>query len=393
MQFFLQQGHGMLALNREFVAAHPEVGVIMSPRSCTREQIERHAAELHRRNTAVLFDPQFYQPRTERENILAYPYWDDMNFATTDFAATGAAKLCEGVIRYQVHTLEVERVILPGRYTNAVTEEWLALHHTVAEAANSMSVGRPLYATIALGPDVVSEKQFFDRVLDEVVGYPVDGVYIVLKAPSNDFLVTNELYLYNLLDGFLSLRLAGKDIIVGYANQQSLIYAAAGVTGLASGNFRNVRAFDPEMFDVQEPTDVIQRAVWYYDADTLSEYRLAALGLAYNRGMAGSFGPTCSYCESLLNAANPATVLWREPDAFRHYLTEICRQWLEFSTVATSSRLRHAIDVVTAVQTKIAGLTARGFNPGQRSFSGVADPTLSALVAFEADRQAQLSLL
>src|SRR2546423_10532010 len=140
MQFYLQQGHGMLALDHEFTAVHPGTGVIMSPRVCTREQIERHAAELHRQDTPVLFDPQFYQPRTGRENILAYPYWEDMSFATADFAATGAPTLCERVVRYQMDVLGVDAIILPGRYTNTVTEEWLTLHYTLAECVSGLGV-------------------------------------------------------------------------------------------------------------------------------------------------------------------------------------------------------------------------------------------------------------
>ncbi len=341
----------------------------------------------------MLFDPQFYQPRTERENILAYPYWEDMNFATADFATTGAVKLCEGVIRYQVDVLQVNAVILPGRYTNALTEEWLDLQYKLAETARGLGLDRPVYSTVALGPDVVSERQIFDRILNEIVEYPVDGVYVVLNPPSNDFLVTTDLYMYNLLDGFLSLRLAGKDVILGYANQQSLIYAAAGVSGLATGNYRNVRSFDPEMFDVQDTTDVIQRAVWYYDADTLSEYRTTALALAYSRGMAGSFGPLCDYCAPLLNARNPTTVLWREPDAFRHYLTEINRQWLELSAVTPDSRAIYTINGVKNAYNKLATLISNGFNPGLRSFDATFDPTLSALLAFEKDRRPQISLL
>ena len=383
----------MLTMDQQFVARHPGTGVIMSPRICSRKQIERHAVELRQQNARVLFDPQFYQPRTERENIIAYPYWDDMDFATTDFATNGATELCEGVVRYQVTVLQVDAVILPGRYTNALTDEWLAMQHKLAETAYGLNVDRPVYSTLAIGPDIVSEQQIFDQVLNEVVGYPVDGVYVVLKAPNGDFLTTSELYMYNLLDGFLSLALNGKKIILGYANQQSLIYAGAGVTGLATGNYRNVRSFDPEMFDVKETTDIATRAVWYYDANTLSDFRPETLGLAYSRGLAGNFGPPCSYCSSLLSASNPAVVPWKEPDAFRHYLTEMHRQWSSFSDTPTAKRVTLATNLVKSAGSKLDFLTSRGFNPGVRSFTSAFDPALSALLAFESDRRKEINLL
>lgn len=390
-RFYLQQGHGMLKMNREFVERYRGTGVILSPRNCTREQIERHAAEMHERDAVVLFDPQFYQPRTERENILNYPYWQGLNFETVDFASTGASELCEGVIKYQTEVLQVTEVILPGRYTNALSEDWLNTHFTFAETANSLKLDRPVYSTIAIGPDIVRERNLFDRVLNEVVGYPVDGVYFIAKVP-RDFLVADELYIYNLLDGLLSITLSGKKVLLGYSNQQSLIYASSGVTGLASGNFRNVRSFDPDTFDIQENSDR-QRAVWYYDANTLSEFRPQTLGLAYQRGLAGNFGPVCDFCSSLLESPNPAVVPWGEPQAFRHYLTEINRQWLSFSDIPGDQRVDYAITLVKDVEKQLKSLTDRGFRPGERSFLPALEATLNALLAFKEDRQNDIKLL
>lgn len=391
MKFYLQQGHGMQQLDIEFVENNPDTGVILSPRNYRPDQIERHANELRERNASVLFDPQFYQPRTERENILNYPYWKGVEFATTDFATNGAEQLCEGVITYQIEVLQVSEVILPGRYSNSVTEDWLNIHYVFAETAESMNLDVPVYSTIALGPDVIMDRQSLDRLLNELVNYPVDGFYLVVKNPRN-FLVTEEIFIYNLLDGLLSLVLSGKKILLGYSNQQGLIYASAGVTGLASGNFRNVRSFDPATFDVQNTSDR-QRRVWYYDANTLSEFRPQSLGLAYQRGLSGSFGPVCQYCRPLLESTNPANVPWGEPLAFRHYLTEINRQWLSFSTIPPNQRIDHAINLVDAANQRLKNLSERGFRLGERSFIDAIEPTLNALTAFKADRQNDLELL
>jgi hypothetical protein len=390
-RFYLQQGHGMLALNIEFVERNPNTGVILSPRNCTREQIERHAVELHERNAVVLFDPQFYQPRTERENILNYPYWEGINFDTVEFASAGASELCRGVIRYQVEQLNVTEIILPGRYTNAVSEDWLNTHYVFAETANSLNLDRPVYSTVSIGPDIIGNREMFDRVLNEVVTYPVDGVYFIAKSP-RDFLVNDEVFLYNILDGLLSLRLSGKKVLVGYSNQQCLIYACAGVNAIASGNFRNVRSFDPTTFDVQENNDR-QRAIWYYDANTLSEFRLQALGLAYQRGLAGRFGPLCDYCRPLLESTNPANVPWGEPQAFRHYLTEIKRQWELLCDIPISGRIDHVINLVENVEQQLVDLEERGFRLGDRSFKPVIEPTLNALHSFKADRQEDIEQL
>ena len=41
MPFYLQQGHGMMSLQLEFVQQFPGTSVIMSPRCCTPDQAER----------------------------------------------------------------------------------------------------------------------------------------------------------------------------------------------------------------------------------------------------------------------------------------------------------------------------------------------------------------
>jgi hypothetical protein len=386
--FYLQQGHGMLSLNKEFVESNPNTGVILSPRNCTKEQIERHASELHERNAAVLFDPQFYQPRTERENILNYPYWNDLNFETVDFATRGAFELCKGVITYQVEQLNVSEVILPGRFSNVVSEEWLETQFAFADAANSMKIGKPVYSTVSVGPDVVRDRNAFDRLLNEIVSYPVDGIYFIVQSP-RDFLVNDELFLYNILDGLLSVRLSDKKILIGYANQQSLIFGAAGVTGFATGNFRNVRSFNPDTFDVQEPSDR-QRATWYYDGNTHSEFRPQTLGLAYQRGLSGRFGPITQFSRSLLEAANPAIVPWGEPLAFRHYLTVINRQWAELLNIPESQRISYIIKQIEDVSKHLVQLERDGVRLGDRSFKQIIDPTLNALMSFKKDRYIEM---
>jgi hypothetical protein len=383
----------MLALNNEFVKEHQDTGVILSPRNCKRAQIEKHAKELNEKNARVLFDPQFYQPYTERENIINYPYWGEgLDFATIDFAKAGAEQLCDGVLRYQIDTLSVSSVILPGRYTNALSEEWLELQSVLAVASDKYNTDKDVYSTLALGPEIILERQLLDKLLNELVQYPVEGFYIVLKSP-NTFLITNETYLYNLLDAILSLKLSGKKILFGYSNQQSLLLNAAGIDGVATGNFRNVRSFDPAIFDVPENNDIKQKATWYYDGNTLSEYRVETLTLAYQRGLKGKFGPESSYTSSLLKSTNPSNVIWGEKEAFRHYFSVINDQWMSLNKFRGLERVNHTIEFFERAQSLINSFIELGFRQGERSYVQAFEPTLNALYAFKADRKSEIELL
>ena len=379
----------MMDLDREFITDHPQSGVILSPRICSQEQVERHAVEVIELGGELLFDPQFYEPRTNLDRLLTFPYWDGLDFESSDFIVNSAVRFCERVINYQVENLNVTKVIIPGRFTNSADTTWRELQGIFAESTAALNVGRHIYSTVAVGADVVTSGELFDNILDEIVSYPVNGVYIVVRPPKDSFLIDNDLFLYTMLDGLLSISRSGKDVILGYANQQSLIYAAAGISTIASGNYRNVRHFNPDMFYVDESDK--RKKTWFYDPQTLSEYRLENLALAFRRGLGGYFALTCEHCEPLISSS--AAAPWREPLAFRHYLHEIHRQWLSFDTVPRNERLLSVSELLNAVQSRISELNERRFSFGDRAFNNVMEATINAVTSFEGDRARDISSL
>ncbi|MGE0539188.1 MAG: hypothetical protein AB7R89_03325 [Dehalococcoidia bacterium] len=389
----MQQGWNMMPLVRDFLPAHQSSGVVLSPRAYRNpDSLLRDAGEIHDLDGVVLCDPQFYEPRTDHPNILVHEYWEGADFSTREFEAHD---FCERVVEYQRNRVHVDEVILPGRFSDSADEPWLELQMRIAEAGSRCAAGTPTYMTVAVGPSVVSSESRFDAVLDQVVSYPVDGVYFLVQHPHSRFLIDDENFLYALLDGFLSIRRAGKRILYGYANQQSLLFAAAGVTELASGNFRNTRQFDTTMFMTQDPEDR-QRSTWYYDAGTLGEYRPQQLTLGYRRGLRGRFGPECDQCRPLLEAETPANVPWGERDAFHHFLHELRREWTLFGISGPTGAERAAVvaEVLAAAIGRAQLLQSDGFMSGQRGFLGPAsDASTGALAAFRQDRARDLSRL
>ncbi len=305
MRYFLQTGHGMMAMNRDLLTQFGggrDAGAILSPRTYTPEQVERHAGEVREHGGAVLFDPCFYVPHTDRAQILNFPFWQGVTFETAEFTGDTGRDFCRRVIDYQVNVLGVTEVLLPGRYTNTRNEEWLEMHRGFAECAANLAIDRPVYATLAIGPDVIGDRESLDAILNEVTQYPVAGVYLLYRSPNGEYLSTDVNFLMGLLVAALSLSLADKEVIAGYANQQDLFLAGAGVNTLASGNYRNVRNFDPDIFEAQEANE-LRRAIWYYDGASLSEFRAQDLGLAYQYlNLRGRFGPSSPHADVLLNS-------------------------------------------------------------------------------------------
>ncbi len=386
--FLLQQGWGMLDKIQVYLRLHNNSGVILSPRICERDQLERYLPAFSAiSGPELLFDPHFYEPRTDLWRVLSYPYFSNYDFQTQSF---DTARFCQNVIDYQVNTLGLKSVILPGRYINSLTESWLQMQHDFAHFGSSAS-GEITYSTVAIGPDVILNSDNFNTIIDEVVNYPVEGVYFVFEHPNNEFLLDEEL-IYLILDGLLSIVLSGKRVIVGYANQQSIVFTAAGVDYIASGNYRNVRAFD-HLNSTDKDNEVVRKGIWYFDGNTFGEYRIPALSLAFRRNLSHYFGPPTQFTTDLLASSVPTSVVWREPDAFGHYL-ELMHQYCdEVFAIPKNQRAQYLLDFFRQRGAANSALEARGFNFGDRGFNQAVDTTISALDSFLSDRGAELSNL
>ena len=286
----------------------------------------------------------------------------------------------------------VDEVIIPNVYTNSITQDWYNICESLLEGAINEGTQKIKYLSIPLGPDVIKNSESFDELISRLTQYEVDGYYFVLKSPRG-FLVDDESYLYSIMDAFISLNLANKKVIIGYANQQDLILGATGVSQIASGNFRNVRSFDPDIFfDDDDNDEARRRGTWYYDANTLSEYKAQQLTLAYRRGLSEYFGPSCEYCGNLLE--NPTTALWGESAAFKHYLFEINRQWESIKEIRPSDRMKKVISNLENVYERISSLEENGFRLGNRAFDKeILDSSLNALNAINSDRSYDIQQL
>ncbi|MFA4907580.1 MAG: hypothetical protein WC602_04895 [archaeon] len=386
--FLLQQGWGMIDMIRVFLQRHPSTGVILSPRICEREQMEYYVPSYSDiSGTKLLFDPHFYEPHTHLKRILSYPYYQDYNFQTQTF---DTRRFCENVISYQTNILGLDSIILPGRYVNSLTEPWLQMQHDFAHIGSSVDA-QTVYSTVAVGPDVIMNSDNFNTIIDEVVNYPVNGIYFVFEHLNNDFLL-NEEFLYIILDGLLSIVLSGKHVIVGYSNQQCIALVAAGVDCIASGNYRNVRAFDHLNSTDRDDTN-LRKGLWYFDGNTFGEYKIPALSLAFRRDLKQYFGPSTQFATDLLESSVPTSIVWREPDAFRHYF-ELMYQYCQIIfAIPKKDRAQYILEFFKQRERVNVVLKQRGFTFGDRGFDQAVLSTISALESFISDRKSELSSL
>lgn len=384
--FLLQQGWGMLTLISEFLNSHNNSGVILSPRVCESEQLERYFPNYSQiPDSDIFFDPHFYEPRTDLNRILSYPYFNNFDFQTGIFNQN---EFCNQVIEYQTNVLNLSKIILPGRYTNSISENWLNMQRTFSEIGNNFRPNREVYSTLAIGPDLILNPDHFNTIIDELINYPVDGVYLVYEHPANEFLL-NEDFIYTLLDAILSISLSNKKILVGYSNHQSFVFYAAGIDFLATGNFRNVRSFD-HLNSKDRGNEDLRKGIWYFDGNTFGEYKIPALGLAFIRNLQNHFGPITDFNRALLTSGNPPSIRWQERDAFNNYLDLLYNYCLEINSIPKNQRADYLLNYFASRRDANIRLSSERFNFGDRGFNNHIEDTISALEAFMNDRRSDI---
>ena len=382
----------MMSLNKEFAEKFDDLNVIMGPRAMNKgtdvERLERHARTLKEKGVSVLFDPQFYVPDSKLKKIKKYPYFNYKEYNPKDFNNNYAEDFLKSTIDYQLDKLDVNKLILPNIFINSITDDWYRMQEIFFNVILNDNINLEIYHTLALGPDIIKNKDVFDEMISKCINYPINGYYFVLKPPENSYLINDEEYIYSILDAFISLRNSDKDILLGFANQQSLIYASVGVNKIASGNYYNFRKFDPGTFMKDDRDTDPRRSDWYYDGNTLSEYKPQRLTLAYRRGLEKYFGPPSEYSKEFLESDRPSNYNWTTYNEFRHYLVTLRKQWLKFKLTPSKERIDKIIDFLEEKRSIMLELKDKNFKPGNKAFDEeIIDSNLSALEAIKYDRK------
>ena len=180
---------------------------------------------------------------------------------------------------------------------------------------------------------------------------------------------------------------ATKKVIVGYASHQLLCMALAKCDAIASGNFLNLRWFQPEHFETIDENQPSRRAVWYYCPQALSEYKIPFLDIAKRMKLLDRIEPPDimknSHSEMLFKGSLPSSTGFSEKEAFRHYLYCLRKQ-CQGSVRSTYQETKnaHLVMLATAEQL-LAGLSEKGIRGQDRDFTEILDVNRAAIAAFD----------
>lgn len=387
MRLDLQFGYGMMEHCRKMISSWGTGTVILSPRDLNGDQLIRLARDITAASGYVMVDPQFYLPHSDHERLNSHAYWPK-NYQTSVFWQGKQLQNLVFELKKLNDQMNTSEFLVPGLLADFVDDTWLEIHRTLIDNIQAVEKNKPIAATIALNSDVVRNDTQIETLLSSISKWDVHTYYLVCEHPNGNYLVDDPSWLANILDLIAGLKLARKKVILGYCNHQMLIAACAKTDAIASGTWMNVRSFPPDKFRSAYDDEIKQRKTWYYCPQSLSEYKITYLDIAWRQGFLDLMKPDVndSYIDILFSGSQPTSVDFKEQSAFRHYLTSLKNQ-VDYSTgksfLDTVDIHRKIIDRARGLLETLAGSGIRGQN---RDFSEICDANIAALEVLVSNR-------
>lgn len=385
MKLYLQMGHGMQTMCKDLSEAWGEATVILSPQNIhPTDKLLPFATSLRKVNGTVLFDPQLYVPRNYQKNLQTHDYWPQSDF--TSIESGDCRELLIQLANINA-TLGSEAFILPSSIINRIDDRWGKIQGAIADKARQVANDQRLLLTIALGKDVLSDDLQIESIILYAEHWDVDGVYIVCEHPERHYLVDRPIWVANLLSLVAGIKRLGKEVVVGYANHQMLPLALAKCDAIATGNFLNVRWFQPEHFETTDSDDPSRRTIWYYCPQALSEFKVTYLDVAHRAGILGTMATPVQmvneYSRVLFGEAIPSSTNFKEGDSFRHYL-HCLRIQCELASKSTYIETRNSQFAQLETAARILnGLHDEHIKGQDRDFGEICDVNEAAVQTFD----------
>jgi hypothetical protein len=380
MKFYIQMGHGMQKICTELSEYWGGATVILSPLNMTAGKLKPFSESLRKSGGQVLLDPQMYSPRKYHKNLQKYDYFPKDGITNIEMGDCNEVIASLAQINCEIDS---EAFILPSQTISKFDERWHKVQTAVANQGRQYAAGRKTFQTISLSCDAITDEAQIESIVQSASQWDIDGVYIVCEHPQRYYLVDKPIWVANLLSLVAGIKRSKKEVIVGYANHQLLCLALAKCDAIASGNFLNVRWFQPEHFETTENDDPSRRATWYYCPQAFSEYKVTYLDVAKRADILPSISPPNNmknpYSEVLFKGALPSATNYKEPDSFKHYLHCLKLQ-CESATKENYHQTRDALMIsLETASSIIAGLREAKIKGQDRDFSEIIDVVEAAV--------------
>lgn len=382
MELYLQYGHGMKKLSIDLIKKWGAGTVILSPRDLTTDKISTYSEDFIKVNGKTLLDPQLYYPRANHERLISHDYWPD-NYSTGFLTDRASLNNLLAKIKDLNQNAITSDYILPGLFCSRVDEDWYYIQELIIDKSVTTMSDKKRFATLCLSYEVLRFEEQIEELVVRSESWDIDGYYIIAEHPNGQYLVDDPMWLGNLLILTSGLKLQGRKVIVGYSNHQMLSLATANVDAIASGSWLNVRNFTSQRFNIPEEKSISRRAKWYYCPQSLSEYKIPFLDIAFRSNILDQMAPDktlkSNYAQVLFTGAQPSLTNYKEGDSFRHYL-DILREQAILSSRSTFNETISAHEILLNIAERYIRLFHKfGVRGQDRDYSNIIDVNRAAI--------------
>lgn len=248
MSSYLQMGSNTENLVGE-VDLEEFQGIILSPVNRDPSKLRENVPVFRGRGSYdIIFDPQLYYPRGQRENLVQQPYFPG-DFDTADFSViAGWGTVINELANFAVD-LGVDAVaspvIMPRRWSDEFYDICVECSNVLSQAFDS---GRVLTTCIVSLSDLDSITRV-RKIASILTRYDTGGFYVVIETdiePRRELTDANGLA--NLLV-LISLLEKHAPVTIAYSSSDMILFKAAGASNCGTSKFFNLRRFTMSRFD------------------------------------------------------------------------------------------------------------------------------------------------
>lgn len=288
--FLVQIGHNGHLLAEDLVDNDHADGAILSPADFEFEKNKSISTAVSSAGGTVLFDPQFYIPRTQRPDLASYPYFQEYGgheFDTSNIFDEGD-KIARQILSVQ-DQLEVDAYITPARFLDVVSdhkiEQWIELTEEFLTAVDSEGRDIPVFASLPIYQSSLVDVDHRTDLLNRITQFDIDGFYVSAEFDEEDrYPLVGSANIYAFLDLINRLKRARYEVLIGHTHQIAHLFFGIGADAFASGHYQNLRAFDTRRWDPEDEQGGGRIVIKYYTDKLLNELRVdPELDLMYQK--------------------------------------------------------------------------------------------------------------
>src|SRR5271165_1417324 len=231
------------------------VGVVLSPRDLTRTNALRYAESYRSFGAEVLIDHQFYVPDFTNPRLNSYPI-SAFRVAVSSLKQFSGPELTEfkNQLRIDNSELQADAVIAPAVLYEAGRQDIALLNARLFAAARAVGdeLGKPVYATVALGRSVTASDQTISAALAQATALNCDGWYFGFEFEDERIPSSREAVRRCCTAG-LTLACTGKPVLHAYAGPAGLLSFGFGATGVGVGHSQNLWKFTSDRWQPPSP--------------------------------------------------------------------------------------------------------------------------------------------